>query len=218
MTTPSARRSTGARRTGAAERLVAATRSLVVQEGLDGLTSRSIAAEAGENLGAITYHFGSKDELVAVALVGSCRDLLEPVLEVLRAERPPADKLAETVAALAELFTTSPGERAAYVEALSGARRSDAVGDALRSMWHEVRGLLSDVVEAQRLDGMVPSWTDPGALADLFLSVANGILVTAAIDTEHIDPPAVASQLAILLLSAGRSGEHRGDAPGTADD
>ncbi len=204
MTAPR-RRSTGARRTGAAERLLAATRTLLARDGYDAVTSRAIAAESGENLAAITYHFGSKDELVALALVASCRELLDPVLAVLRAEDTPAGKLASTIVALDELFRSSREERIAYVEALSAARRWERVSDELRAMWNEVRNVLTAVIEQQRDDGLVPAWTDATALADLFLSTANGILATTAVDPGHTESSVVASQLATLLLAAGRA-------------
>ena len=212
MTTPR-RRSTGARHTGAAERLLAATRTLLSRDGYDSITSRAIAAESGENLAAITYHFGSKDELVATALVASCRDLLDPVLDVLRADDSPAAKLASTMVALDELFRSSRQERIAYVEALAAARRWDRVRDELGAMWTEVRTVLTEVIEQQRRDGVVPAWADAPALADLFLSTANGILATTAVDPAHTEALSVASQLATLLLAAG--GAH--DGPTTSD-
>ncbi len=217
MTTPR-RRSTGARQTGADERLLAATRTLLARDGYDAITSRAIAAESGENLAAITYHFGSKDELVAAALVASCRDLLEPVLAVLRSPDTPSAKLASTMTALDELFRSSRQERIAYVEALAAARRWDRVRDELRTMWGEVRTVLTAVVEQLRDDGVVPEWTDPSALADLFLSTANGILSTSAVDREHSEALVVASQLAVLLLAAGSVTDAPDGASGDATD
>ena len=206
MATPR-RRSTGARQTGAAERLLAATRSLVSRDGYDAITSRAIAAESGENLAAITYHFGSKDELVAAALIASCRDLVDPVLDVLRAADSPGGRLDSTTVALDELFRSSRPERIAYVEALAAARRWDRVRDELRAMWADVRAVLTGVIERQRHDRSLPEWVDPPALADLFLSTANGILATTAVDPHRTEALAAATQLTNLLLAAGRSTE-----------
>ncbi len=46
-----------------AERLLKAGRKLFAAKGFDGTSVRAITKEAGTNLGAITYHFESKDEL-----------------------------------------------------------------------------------------------------------------------------------------------------------
>lgn len=48
---------------GTAAALVQAGRVLFAQRGFDGASVRAITAEAGANLGAITYHFGSKAAL-----------------------------------------------------------------------------------------------------------------------------------------------------------
>jgi AcrR family transcriptional regulator len=49
--------------TDTADALVQAARRLFAQHGFEGASVRAITAEAGANLGAITYHFGSKRAL-----------------------------------------------------------------------------------------------------------------------------------------------------------
>lgn len=70
------------------ERLLAAAGTLIAQEGTAAATSRAISARAGENLAAITYYFGSKDELVSEALIRHARTLIEPVVTELTSDRP----------------------------------------------------------------------------------------------------------------------------------
>lgn len=53
-----------------AERLLRAGRKLFASKGFDGTSVRAITKEAGTNLGAITYHFESKDELYLQVLEG----------------------------------------------------------------------------------------------------------------------------------------------------
>jgi AcrR family transcriptional regulator len=53
--------------TGRQEVLEAAIR-IVAAQGLRGLTFRSVAAEAGVTHGAVQYHFGGRDNLIAQAL------------------------------------------------------------------------------------------------------------------------------------------------------
>lgn len=48
---------------GTAETLINAARRLFAQHGYEGASVRALTAEAGANLGAITYHYGSKREL-----------------------------------------------------------------------------------------------------------------------------------------------------------
>ena len=64
--TPETRDATPATAAGAdtREQLLDAAESLIADQGVDGASVRAITDAAGANLAAISYHFGSKDELV----------------------------------------------------------------------------------------------------------------------------------------------------------
>jgi AcrR family transcriptional regulator len=49
-------------------RLIAAGRKLIATRGFDGTSIRALTEEAGANLGAVTYHFGSKEKLYQAVL------------------------------------------------------------------------------------------------------------------------------------------------------
>lgn len=66
----------------AADRIVVATLRAIERDGLDSLTVRSIAREAGVNIAAINYYFRSKDDLVALVLERALgRALADPLAE-----------------------------------------------------------------------------------------------------------------------------------------
>src|SRR5215831_16550834 len=48
--------------------LMEATLRIIGRKGLDGVTHRAVAAEAGMSLGAVTHHFKTRDILVDAAL------------------------------------------------------------------------------------------------------------------------------------------------------
>ena len=50
------------------DRIIATTINIIGQEGIQNLTTRSIAKAAAVNIAAINYYFGSKDKLVELAL------------------------------------------------------------------------------------------------------------------------------------------------------
>src|SRR5512140_2849807 len=64
-----------------------ATRQLILEavvtciekDGIDKVTTRKIAVEAGTNIASINYHFRSKDELMAEALSMTIKHMLEDV-------------------------------------------------------------------------------------------------------------------------------------------
>ena len=46
------------------ERILAAAETLFAQRGFDGASLRQLTSDAGVNLAAVNYHFGSKEKLV----------------------------------------------------------------------------------------------------------------------------------------------------------
>ncbi|MCD9145384.1 TetR/AcrR family transcriptional regulator [Streptomyces albireticuli] len=50
------------------EEITAATEQVIAERGIEGLTHRAVAEKAGVPLGATTYHFATKDDLITAAL------------------------------------------------------------------------------------------------------------------------------------------------------
>src|SRR6476646_4934289 len=92
---------------GTREHLLDAARSCVREKGIAGATSREITRTAGANLAAITYHFGSKDELIAEALFGELERRVTPALAVLATEGEPAQLMLLAVQELMAAFERS---------------------------------------------------------------------------------------------------------------
>lgn len=76
--------------------LLAAARELFARKGYDGTSIRSITDHAGANLGAVTYHFGSKRALYESVLQSVLSPLHDRVRRAAEAEGAPLDQL-ETV-------------------------------------------------------------------------------------------------------------------------
>jgi AcrR family transcriptional regulator len=104
--------------------LVESTLRCLGRAGVAGATARTITADAGVNLAAITYHFGSKDQLVDRALVRAVRRLLDPVIALLESD-PGA--LARALASVEERAAEGGAPCALYAEAAARAVRSDVV-------------------------------------------------------------------------------------------
>lgn len=141
------------------------------------VTARAIAAESGANLASITYHFGSKDELVTEAVI-------------LGLDR----WLAEIARRLDELAGDEPRQRfrAALAVAEDGRRRHEGLArnflGALAKATHDerVRELLTDGFRRTRAEvasvlglGADAAGRDAGGLA---LALFNGLLFQSLID------------------------------------
>lgn len=183
-------------------RLLTGTLTCLRERGVAGTTSRDIAAAAGVNLAAITYHFGSKDELVARALLHAVRQWLEPAKQALVGDGDPAAKALEAIALLQRSFDEARGLLPAYFEALVRAPHDDVLRRGIYQLLAELRALLHHQIQAQKDQGLLPGWIEPDAMAALLLALADGVALHAALDPEAIDHSAIAVQVAQLLLAA----------------
>ncbi len=101
------------RSAGMSER-VAAKKQLIIdaaarvfrQKGYEGATLRDIAKEAGLLAGSLYYHIRSKEELLRLIVEQPIRDLHAHLEEVVASDAPPAQKLAQAIAAHVRAFDT----------------------------------------------------------------------------------------------------------------
>jgi AcrR family transcriptional regulator len=185
------------------ERLLGAALEVIGTTGVAGATSRQIAAAAGTNLQAITYHFGSKDDLVAEALVGAVREWVAPARTALQGlAADPAGHLVralwELQATLAEALPRVP----AYVEALAQVPRSEVYRDRIRALLAELRAELAGALRELQDAGLLAAWVDPEPMAALVLAAADGAAIHLGLDPDGMDVDGVLAQVVPLLLSA----------------
>ena len=183
------------------ERLIDGTLKCIEQKGLAATSSRDIAAAAGVNLAGITYHFGSKDELVAEALLRAAGRWLEPVIDALSTEADPAARLLAAIEALQTALEEARDLVPAYVEARVRSRQADRLKRGLDGLVSELQRFVADQLEEQRSAGYLPQWVDAQAMAGLLIAVADGIALHVALDPD-IDHRAISAQAVQLLLAA----------------
>jgi AcrR family transcriptional regulator len=200
MNTPDPpRRAPSARTRG---RLVAATQAAIAERGIEGATAREITRRAEANLSAIPYHFGSKDALVAEALVAEARDVLDPVLALLAADGTPAERAMTAATALNARFAATRDRIPAVLAAIARAPHDPALAGALATIWADVRHRIADDVAALVDAGHAPSWVVPDAMAALVVAVVSGVLVGAVVDPDGPSHAEVGAQFVALLLAA----------------
>lgn len=73
--------------------LVTAGREMFGRRGFDGASVRAITRRAGANLGAVTYHFGSKDALYRAVVASALEPLAAGIGEVAAQPGSPLDRL-----------------------------------------------------------------------------------------------------------------------------
>jgi AcrR family transcriptional regulator len=184
--------------------LLDATVRLIESDGPAAATSRSITAAAGANLAAITYYYGSKDALIAEALVDTGRRLLRPVIAALGETASPIEQMVHASRLLTEVLGANTGPLRGYVQALAAAIHDPAVRDALATLHREIAELLAEQIRAHQESNAVPGWVDPTAMAATIVSLVDGVAVTTAAELTETEPSAIAGQFATLLARAAR--------------
>ena len=192
--------------TNSRQRLLTAARDCLGRNGLAATTSRHIAGAADANLAAITYYFGSKDELVAAALLEGLREWLTPTIEVLAGDGDPAERTLAAIQTLTATFEDRRAEAAVYLEALLQASRMEPLQRGLLGLWADLRRLLADQMEDMQSAGTLPRWVEPETMASLLIAVANGLVLQVTLDAEGPPLAAMAGQFAALLLAVTPAG------------
>jgi len=187
---------------GTREQLVQGALRVLRERGLAGASSREIARASGVNLAGITYHFGSKDALLAEALLEAIRGRLAPAMDALRQDAPPPLRMMAAVQALQAAFEDARDLLPVYLEALVHAPRADTLRESVQELFAELRGFLADQIVELKATGFLPAWVEPEAMATLLVATGDGIALHAAVEPNAIDHRAVAAQAVELLLSA----------------
>jgi len=93
---------------GTKQRLLDAGRKLFADNGFDGASVRAITQLAGANLGAVTYHFGTKQALYAAVLEQLFGRIAERVTTAAARPDPARHRLGEIVRAFFAFFEEYP--------------------------------------------------------------------------------------------------------------
>ncbi len=127
------------------EQLLAAARSELAVNGVEGLTLDRVARRAGVSKGAVQYAFGSKEQLLGElahdTLFGIFRDGVASV-------EGDTDDLPTLIDALSRGLASDEGRLMALVALMATARRSDAARDALANFYAETDPRIGDALRA----------------------------------------------------------------------
>lgn len=149
-----------------ATQLVLAAKELFSQFGYDGTSVRAITARAGANLGAITYHFGSKEALYDAVLKSVTAPIREMLSNAGNITGPPLLRLEQIIRAFFHYLRDHPEFPNLMAHQLAGSHPLPA--PARETIQTNLELLTSLIAEGQR-DGSIRS----GHPRDMALSVAS---------------------------------------------
>jgi AcrR family transcriptional regulator len=125
--------------------LLLAGRRLFSRKGFDGASVRDITRDASANLGAVTYHFGSKRGLYEAVLKEGLTPLVDRVGEAANAEGSPMDRLASVIDVFFGHLVANPElPRLLLQEVAAGKQPPAEVVKILRRNVAHISGILAD--------------------------------------------------------------------------
>lgn len=127
-----------------------AARELFAQQGFDTTSVRQITAQAGANLGAITYHFQSKENLYLQVLESMAEPLYARVAAAVEVSGSPLDKIESFVRAYFEHLLANRELPSLILHEVS---LDHPISLPIRSMIERISRLLAGVIINGQKDG-----------------------------------------------------------------
>lgn len=148
-------------RPATAEALLAAACDLFAARGYDGASIRAITERARANLGAVTYHFGSKETLYHAVIESKVAPLRAKVVAAATGEAPPLERALAIVAILFDHYADDPGLPRLILQQVASGRPAPPPA---RGWIRTLAGTLGVLVQEGQADGSIRDG-DPRFLA-----------------------------------------------------
>ena len=149
------------------EQILDAAADLIVEQGVEGLSTRTIAARAGTPVASLYQYFADKDEIILALVQRDTAEMDERVAEAVASlDRPSVRSLVE---ATMRAFVAVYHRRPAFVVIWWRGRTNAAVYRFCREHNRRIARQLYDVAVAA---GLVPPWTEP-IVAELAVEVGD---------------------------------------------
>lgn len=141
------------------------------------ITARAIASESGANLASITYHFGSKDNLITEAVIEGLDRWLADIAEGLAdlSMREPAARYRRAAEVIESSRQRHAGLARNFIGALAKAQHDSRIRELLAAGFHRTRPNIASLLGL----GSDQAGVDAGGLV---LAMFNGLLFQVLLD------------------------------------
>lgn len=166
--------------------LLEAAKQLVTERGYAGTSVRELAAAAGTNLGAVNYHFGSRENLLNEAMLEVFKEWAGRSAEVdVDPEAEPLKQLAERSRPMVEGIAAAQPAFVMALEALLQSRRSPELHSRIVEHYAELRRMaMQGMAETERGRELPPRFLE--VVASYMIAVADGLQLQALLDPQAI--------------------------------
>jgi AcrR family transcriptional regulator len=198
----------------ARDALLAAAVQCIYEKGYTQTTQRDLLAASGANARSITYHFGSKDRLMASALAEIFRRRSEPVLEAgERAGGPPLRQFTDVFVALLERVTANRELAFALADGVAQTR-SEELREVFGDHYGRVRRRIGVLIRTVVGDRYEAAGGDVDALSAALLALVDGLVLQWVVDPDSVpDAELIMRSLTIAFAVVAEDGGSRGGGP-----
>jgi AcrR family transcriptional regulator len=156
------------------------------EKGYAHTTQRDLLAASGANPRSITYHFGSKERLMATALAETFRRRADPVMTAAELAGGPAmRRFTDVFAALLEEFTADRELAYGFAESVAETR-SGELREVLAEHYGLVRDRIAGVIRTVLGARYPAAGGDVDALAVALLALVEGLVLQWLVDPDAL--------------------------------
>jgi AcrR family transcriptional regulator len=177
-------------------RLLRAAAELIAEVGWGRVTTRAVAERAGLPHGAVSYHFGGKQDLLTEAALHVFEQAF-PISELEALEGLP-DLVALFEPWLGDQSDTEHLVSRVGIEAMLESERNPVLRDRMAAMLHEFRRVVAEIAKGAQERGTARADISPRALATLLGAVGDGLFLHARLDPD-LDAAEALNALRALL-------------------
>jgi AcrR family transcriptional regulator len=175
--------------------LAAAVWRLASRDGLDSLTMRRVAAEAGWSTGALAHYFDDKEELLVFAFQTVADRVGRRIVKAAEHTRDPLELVRTQLAEGLAIDSERRAEVRVWFAFLGLAETQPRLAKAGRDAYRLWRERVAKTVAAAQRQGLVDEAVDPKRAAAGLIALVDGIAIQAT-----FDPRAVSAERQLELL------------------
>jgi AcrR family transcriptional regulator len=168
-----------------AQRIVEAMRSSVARRGVAGSTFEHVAREARVSRGLLHYYFGTKERLLAEVVRRDCELRMVALDEQLAGAHDADGVIDALVQSLRRFVKDEPEFITVVFELFTLSRRNDEVAVEFAELLRRTRERVAELLARKQAEGALRLRAEPGAVADVLFSLADGVSMRMLTETEH---------------------------------
>jgi AcrR family transcriptional regulator len=216
---------TDERREARRQQILDAARACLLEHGLEAASMEMIIARSGLSTGAVYRYFKGKDEIIEATVAASANDIAAAVAPILAGPKSalPSQLVEQLLAAWASYSRAGVGAAAGLdrmpvaLHGWSYAQTNPHLKAALQAGLRAFRDACIPFIKQWQADGVIAASADPGAVAQLLLSIFLGFVAQSSLTSDtgvqaHVD--------ALAAITAARlpPGQHANSARPAATD